>query len=163
MTTIILATNNPHKMRELKTLLGGVPGEIVALADVESPPALHEDGSTFRENALQKARAVFEATGHPSVADDSGLEVFYLNGRPGVFSARYAGPEATDERNNAKLLAEMRGRLLPDHLSDVFAKARISIAPNLSNACSRAAVTTSASNVVSVLPRCMAMSCSTGI
>ena len=109
MTMIILATNNPHKIRELKTLLVGVPGEIVALADVESPPALHENGSTFRENALQKARAVFEATGHPSVADDSGLEVFYLNGRPGVFSARYAGPEATDEKNNAKLLAEMRG------------------------------------------------------
>jgi XTP/dITP diphosphohydrolase len=70
---------------------------------------LREDGTTFQANALQKAAAVYERTKILSLADDSGLEVMYLNGRPGVYSARYSGPGATDESNNRKLLAEMLG------------------------------------------------------
>jgi XTP/dITP diphosphohydrolase len=109
MKTIILATNNPHKIRELTTLLAEVPVQIKMLANVPDSPTLREDGDSFRENALQKARTVHQSTGLASLADDSGLEVFYLNGRPGVRSARYAGSEATDDRNNEKLLGEMRG------------------------------------------------------
>ena len=109
MTRIVLATNNPHKIRELRTLLADLDAEIVTLSDFPSVPELREDGSTFRENALQKARTVHAATSLPALADDSGLEVFYLNGRPGVLSARYAGANTTDERNNEKLLGEMRG------------------------------------------------------
>jgi XTP/dITP diphosphohydrolase len=109
MAVIILATNNLHKIRELKTLLA-LPGvEFRTLGELEGAPSLREDGSSFRDNALQKARVVNSATGVPSLADDSGLEVFYLNGRPGVFSARYAGVNSTDALNNEKLLAEMRG------------------------------------------------------
>jgi XTP/dITP diphosphohydrolase len=109
MEKIILATSNPHKIRELKSLLSELNVEITTVADLQDPPTLREDGSTFQENALQKARAVHAATGLPALADDSGLEVFYLNGRPGVVSARYAGKGANDERNNDKLLSEMRG------------------------------------------------------
>ena len=109
MRRIILATNNPHKIQELRILMGDVNAEIATLADIQDPPVLHEDGSSFQENALQKARAVHAATGLPTLADDSGLEVFYLNGRPGVRSARYSGIDANDERNNEKLLGEMRG------------------------------------------------------
>jgi XTP/dITP diphosphohydrolase len=109
MTRIVLATNNPHKIRELKALLADLKVEIATLSELPSAPELREDGPTFRDNALQKARAVHAASGLPAVADDSGLEVFYLNSRPGVLSARYAGVNTTDERNNEKLLAEMRG------------------------------------------------------
>ena len=109
MTRIVLATNNLHKIRELTTLLAGLPVDLTTLAELKGPPTLREDGSSFRQNALQKARAVHTATGLPSLADDSGLEVFYLNGRPGLWSARYAGPGATDEQNNEKLLTELRG------------------------------------------------------
>jgi XTP/dITP diphosphohydrolase len=106
---IILATNNPHKIKELRTLLNLDDLDIKSLADLPNPPQLIEDGTSFQENALRKARTVFQNTGIPSLADDSGLEVYYLNGRPGVFSARYAGENTNDERNNEKLLAEMRG------------------------------------------------------
>ncbi len=106
---IVLATNNKHKIRELETLLSGSGLDLGTLADLPNAPTLREDGASFRENALQKARTVYEATDQPSLADDSGLEVFYLNGRPGVYSARYAGAGATDETNNEKLLGEMRG------------------------------------------------------
>jgi XTP/dITP diphosphohydrolase len=109
MKTIVLATNNPHKIRELKTLLAELDLEVLTLADIQDPPLLREDGTSFRENALQKARAAHLKTSIPALADDSGLEVYYLNGRPGVLSARYAGASATDERNNEKLLGEMRG------------------------------------------------------
>ncbi len=109
MSKLVLATNNRHKIRELQELLNGMPVEVLTLADVHLPEPLREDGLTFRDNALQKAREVHRLTGLPALGDDSGLEVFYLNGRPGVFSSRYAGPGATDEKNNEKLLAEMRG------------------------------------------------------
>ncbi|MGD1045700.1 MAG: RdgB/HAM1 family non-canonical purine NTP pyrophosphatase [Bacteroidota bacterium] len=108
MTEIILATHNIHKARELKTLLSDLDVEVLTLNDISTEIVLREDGDTFEANAFQKASIVHNHTKRISLADDSGLEVFYLNGRPGVFSARYAGAEATDEMNNRKLLEEMR-------------------------------------------------------
>lgn len=109
MTRIVLATRNRHKAEELQFFLRGLSFEILTLNDIAPAVELREDGETFRENAIQKARIVHRNTGNIALADDSGLEVFYLNGRPGVFSARYAGDEATDVQNNDKLLMEMRG------------------------------------------------------
>jgi XTP/dITP diphosphohydrolase len=109
MTQLILATRNIHKARELKTLLSDLDVDVLTLNDVSDEIILREDGDTFESNAIQKARIVHARTKRISLADDSGLEVFFLHGRPGVFSARYAGTEATDEMNNRKLLEEMRG------------------------------------------------------
>ena len=100
---MILATRNGHKLRELAEILPAV-GLRPLPAGVELPP---EDGETFAANALIKARAARKATGEGSIADDSGIEAAALGGRPGVHSARYAGPEASDEKNLAKLLAEV--------------------------------------------------------
>ncbi len=102
MARLLLATRNEHKRREFARLLGG--WEIDALPDeVVLPP---EDGETFAENALGKARAAAAATGRASIADDSGIEAAALGGRPGVRSARYAGEDASDEQNLALLLRE---------------------------------------------------------
>lgn len=102
---MILSTRNEHKVRELAEILPGHDLEALP-AEVELPP---ETGETFEENALIKARAAREATGEAAVADDSGLEVDALGGRPGVYSARYAGEDATDEANLAKVLEELSG------------------------------------------------------
>jgi XTP/dITP diphosphohydrolase len=109
MKRLVLATRNPHKIEEIKTIVEDLGLEILTAADFPTVPPLHEDGRTLEENALKKARAVFQATKIPSLADDSGLEVFYLTKRPGVLSARYAGPQATYEDNNKKLLDELKG------------------------------------------------------
>ena len=109
MNRIVLATRNKHKTEEIKTLLKDLRLEILTLSDFPGVPVLKEEGSTFQENSLQKAHAVYLHTKIPALADDSGLEVFFLNGRPGVISARYAGDGATDEENNEKLLGQMRG------------------------------------------------------
>jgi len=109
MIKIILATHNIHKAQELKTLLVNLDVEVLTLDDISTEIVLREDGDTFEANAFQKASIVHNHTKLISLADDSGLEVFYLNGRPGVFSARYAGIKATDDMNNRKLLEEMRG------------------------------------------------------
>ena len=109
MTKLVLATRNKHKIAELQTLLKMPNLEILTLNDFPNHPPLIEDGVTFQENALKKARIVHQHSTLPALADDSGLEVFYLNKRPGVYSARYAGDASTDELNNTKLLAEMRG------------------------------------------------------
>lgn len=102
---MILASRNGHKVRELGEILPGVG--LRALPDeVELPP---ETGVTFEENALIKARAAREATGEAVIADDSGLEVDALEGRPGVYSARYAGEDATDGENLAKVLNDLAG------------------------------------------------------
>ncbi len=99
----MLASRNRHKLRELGPLLA--PHELEPLPDdVELPP---ETGETFAENALIKARAAAAATGRPAIADDSGIEAVALGGRPGVRSARYAGEDASDEANLAKLLEEV--------------------------------------------------------
>jgi XTP/dITP diphosphohydrolase len=109
MTQLVLATHNKHKALELQTFLRDLPFEVLTLNDFPDDIELREDGFTFQDNALQKAQTVYEHTKMLSLADDSGLEVFFLNGRPGVFSARYSGAGATDELNNEKLLHEMRG------------------------------------------------------
>ena len=109
MKQLVLATNNRHKIEEIKILLKDLSLEILTTRDIPNLPPLVEDGATFIENALNKARIVHRHAKLPALADDSGLEVFYLNLRPGVWSARYAGERATDEQNNNKLLAEMRG------------------------------------------------------
>jgi len=109
MNRVVLATRNMHKIKEIKTILSDLPIEILTLIDFPQVPSLKEEGSTFPENSLQKAQVVYQHTKIPALADDSGLEVFFLIGRPGVMSARYAGNNATDEANNEKLLGEMRG------------------------------------------------------
>ena len=99
---LVLATRNPHKVRELADLMPD--HELIPLPEgVELPP---EDGETFAENALGKARAAAAALGMPAVADDSGIEAAALDGRPGVRSARFAGPDATDHDNLMKLMQE---------------------------------------------------------
>ncbi len=107
MNTLLLATRNEHKRREFARLLAELRSagwEIDALPEgIELPP---EDGETFAENALGKARAAAQATGRASIADDSGIEAAALEGGPGVRSARYAGEDASDEENLAKLRRE---------------------------------------------------------
>jgi XTP/dITP diphosphohydrolase len=101
----VVATHNQDKLRELGEILASL--ELVPLPDeVELPP---EEGETFAENALVKARAAHAATGMATIADDSGIEARALGGRPGVRSARYAGPEAGDEENLELLLRELAG------------------------------------------------------
>lgn len=109
MTKLVLATNNQHKIREIRTLLESIDVELLTLRDIPNVPPLREDGETFHDNALMKARIVHEYSKLPALADDSGLEVFYLNMQPGPRSARYAGERATDDQNNDKLLLAMRG------------------------------------------------------
>jgi XTP/dITP diphosphohydrolase len=102
--SLVLATRNPHKLREFARLLEPAGIAIEALpADVVLPP---EDGTTFEQNALPKAHAAAAATGSPAIADDSGIEAQALGGAPGVRSARYAGAGASDEENLVKLLCE---------------------------------------------------------
>lgn len=109
MERMILCTGNPGKVAELRALLpAGV--ELVSLADAGLPTELPETGATLEANALQKARFVFERTGEPCIADDTGLEVDALNGAPGVFSARYAGEGKDPAANMARLLKELEGR-----------------------------------------------------
>lgn len=103
MSALILATRNEHKLRELREALPGVALEPLPPGLVLPP----EEGETFAENALGKARAAHEATGRAAIADDSGIEAYALGGRPGVHSARYAGDGASDEENLAKLLDEV--------------------------------------------------------
>lgn len=109
---IVLATGNPGKLRELRRLFGDA-FELVPQTELNIPDA-EETGSTFAENALLKARHASALAGLPAIADDSGLEVDALAGAPGVRSARYAGPDATDEDNNEKLLRELGSRPAED-------------------------------------------------
>ena len=104
---LVLATRNPGKAREIRGLLRDFPVEIKNLEDFGPVPEAEEDGTTFDENAYKKASLTAKILGLPALADDSGLEVEALGGLPGVLSARYAGPSATDDEKNAKLLREM--------------------------------------------------------
>ena len=106
---LVLATRNAGKVRELTALLAPLGFTIRSLADYPQLPEVIEDGATFQENAVKKARAVAEATGCLALADDSGLEVDYLGGAPGVFSARFAGAGHDDRANNEKLLRLLQG------------------------------------------------------
>jgi XTP/dITP diphosphohydrolase len=106
---IVLATNNRGKLREIKSILQGLSVNILTLEDFPGLDLPPEEGSTFEDNALVKARYVATRTGLSALADDSGLEVDALAGGPGVRSARYAGPGAGDKDNIEKLLKELRG------------------------------------------------------
>jgi XTP/dITP diphosphohydrolase len=106
---LVLATRNEGKILEFKALLSTFDIEIKSLKDFGPIPQAEEDGETFEENAVKKARLTARVLGFPALADDSGLMVKALGGVPGVRSARYAGEDATDEANNAKLLAALRG------------------------------------------------------
>jgi len=106
---LVLATRNKGKMEEFRKLLKEYFQSVVSIADVRPGLEVRETGESFRENALIKARRVFQETGAPTLADDSGLEVEALDGRPGVHSARYAGPGARDLDNVRKLLGELNG------------------------------------------------------
>jgi XTP/dITP diphosphohydrolase len=105
---VVLATGNPGKLREMRAILAGHGLEVVAQSDlgIEAPV---EDGDSFVANALIKARHAARLAGLPAIADDSGLEVDALGGRPGVHTARYAGPVADEAANNEKLLRELAG------------------------------------------------------
>jgi XTP/dITP diphosphohydrolase len=105
---IVLASSNPGKVREINQMLEGLHLTVVPQSDFKVPDA-DETGLTFIENALLKARNATRRTGLPAIADDSGIEVDYLNGAPGIFSARYAGKGASDEQNLKKLLDELEG------------------------------------------------------
>ena len=109
MQTLLLATRNPEKVKEIEAILSGVPFELKSLLDFPHLAEVVEDGTTLQENAKKKAHEIFAATGLPSLSDDTGLEVFHLGMRPGVYSARYAGENASYEENYRKLLGELQG------------------------------------------------------
>lgn len=106
--TLVLATRNSGKIKELEALLSGLGFAVLGLGAFPDIGEIEEIGTTFAENALLKARAVAQATGLVALADDSGLQVDALSGAPGVYSARYSGEGATDEKNNLKLLDALK-------------------------------------------------------
>ena len=105
---LVLATKNKGKISEFKELFRGFDIEIKSLDDFGPIPPVMEDGETFEDNAVKKARFTARVLGFPALADDSGLTVKTLGGAPGVLSARYAGEGASDRENNSKLLAKMK-------------------------------------------------------
>jgi len=107
MSKIVLASGNAGKVREINNLLSKHGIEVVPQTEFDVPEAV-EDGLTFVENALKKARHAAKLTGLPAIADDSGIEVDALGKRPGIYSARYSGENATDAKNNEKMLAELK-------------------------------------------------------
>ncbi|MFC1670965.1 XTP/dITP diphosphatase [Spirochaetota bacterium] len=107
---LVAATNNKNKFIEIKNKFKDIGElELVPLFDLDNIPEIVEDGNTFTDNAVKKAKTISEITGLPALSDDSGLEIDALNGRPGIFSARYAGDDATDHDRNIKILEEMDG------------------------------------------------------
>jgi len=109
MSELVLATRNPKKVEELKALLADLPLRILSLRDFPEVPETPETGVTFAENAELKARAAALATGKPALADDSGLEVDALGGKPGIYSNRFAGPGATDRDRYMRVLELLEG------------------------------------------------------
>jgi XTP/dITP diphosphohydrolase len=109
-----VATGSSHKLGELRALLDLPNTDLVSLADVGITDDVEETGATFEDNARLKARHYSAISGLPTLADDSGIEVDALGGRPGVKTRRYSGADATDEKNNRKLLGEMSGFYGPD-------------------------------------------------
>ncbi|MGD8294389.1 MAG: XTP/dITP diphosphatase [Desulfobacterales bacterium] len=110
LLTLVIASGNPGKSAEIRDLLAGFPVDIKSLNDFGPIPPVVEDGRTFEENAYKKASFVSRVLGLPALADDSGLVVEVLDGAPGIYSARYAGENASDKQRCAKLLAEMNGK-----------------------------------------------------
>ena len=133
---LLLASNNPGKLRELHALL---PGAAIATpAEIELALDVAETGTTFAANAALKARAFAKASGHITLADDSGLEVDALNGAPGVYSARYGGPGLDDEGRYRRLLAELKPFPQSAQRSARFRCAIFACAPTAATACPRA-------------------------
>lgn len=112
MPRIVIATQNENKVMEIKEMLQGTGVEAVSLKDLDIDVDVVEDGKTFEENAYKKANEIMKITGMPTLADDTGLEVYALNGAPGVYSARYAGAHGDYAGNNKKLLKELQN--VPD-------------------------------------------------
>jgi len=107
---LIIATHNQGKLQEIRTILGKIPVRLLSLQQFPHIPGIKETGRTYEANARQKALTLFKATGLPVLAEDSGLEVRALGNRPGIYSARYAGANATASLNNQKLLQELKSR-----------------------------------------------------
>lgn len=107
---LILASNNSHKLVEIKAILGGMFEEIVSMREAGIEHETVEDGNTFLENAVKKAREIAEISGCCALADDSGICVDALDGAPGIFSARFCGHHGDDEANNRLLLEKLNGR-----------------------------------------------------
>ena len=105
---IVFASRNEGKLNEIKSMLADTKVELISLTDYDGIPEIVEDGKSFLENAFKKAKIISGITGETVLADDSGLTVGVLNGEPGIYSSRYAGEKATDEENNAKLLANLK-------------------------------------------------------
>jgi XTP/dITP diphosphohydrolase len=116
---IILATHNTDKRKEMMAALADLNVEILSLADFPQVGEIVEDGETLTENAIIKAKAVFDITGIPAISDDTGLSVDALHGAPGVYSARYAGESATYVDNVEKLMCEMKN-VLPENRGAQF-------------------------------------------
>lgn len=125
---LFLATRNEGKIREIRELLQGCKISLASLRDYPDAPGVVENGEAYRDNALKKARFFAKWTGKLTLADDSGLEVDYLKGRPGVFSARYAGDGGDDRENNRRLLRELKG-LPPQKRGAVFKCVMALVAP----------------------------------
>lgn len=109
LTMLVIATTNQNKLKEFKEILKDLDIEVRSLADFGPIPEIIEDGATFDDNAYKKAHQTARILGLPTIADDSGLVVDALDGAPGVYSARYSGEDATDEKNVDKLLSELKG------------------------------------------------------
>ncbi|MEW5798194.1 MAG: RdgB/HAM1 family non-canonical purine NTP pyrophosphatase [Bacteroidota bacterium] len=109
MNKLLLATNNKHKVEEISHLLADLQWDILSLREVPNAPVTDEDQPTIEGNALKKAREAFRSTGILSLADDTGLECYFLELNPGVVSARYAGEKASYADNNKKLLRALKG------------------------------------------------------
>lgn len=109
MRKLIFATGNQGKMKEIREILADMDVEILSMKEAGVDLDIQEDGVTFQENAIIKAKAVQEATGELTLADDSGLEIDYLNGEPGVYSARYMGEDTSYRIKNANLIKRLEG------------------------------------------------------
>ncbi len=110
ISMIVIATSNANKVAEFRQILRDFPVELRSLADFGPIPEAVEDGNSFDENAYKKAVHTAKILGLPAIADDSGLVVEALGGEPGIYSARYAGPTATDDQNCQKLLTQLAGK-----------------------------------------------------
>ena len=119
MIDLLVATTNQGKFAEVQAFLSKLPLKILCLRDLQNPPSVVEDGATFEENALKKARTFAQFSGLLTLADDSGIEVDTLGGAPGIYSARYSGEEGNDDANNQKLLREL-ANVPPDRCTGRF-------------------------------------------
>jgi len=111
VSELLLATRNPHKVREVRELLEGTGYSLISIADLQDIPEVVEDGDSFQANADKKARTLARITGRTAISDDSGIAVDFLGGAPGIHSARFAGVEGAgaDPANNALLIERLRG------------------------------------------------------